>query len=408
MAKAIKRDVLIVGAGHAGTALAASLAAKDFAGSILLAGDDAHPPYERPPLSKAALLSEGDYTPVPLYPHGTAGKGRFELATGCSVVALEPDRKCAALSDGRRVTFDWCVLATGGRARPLVCPGADLPQVRQLRNLDDALALREALHTAERLVIIGGGYIGLEVAASARMLGKEVDVVETQGRVLSRVTSRIVSSYLEDLHRGHGVRFHFGEAVTAIEPDGARAMVVTDKGARLAADLVLVGIGIEAQTALAEAAGIACHNGVLVDSRFRTSASGILAIGDCARHPNVFSEGLCRLESVQHAQDSAAIAAETIMGRAATYSDVPTFWSEQYDLRLQSAGIARDADDVVVRGDMSGRSFCVAYLLEGRLIAIDAINAPREFMMARRLIGEAASVDRSLLADSSVSLKALA
>lgn len=408
MTKALKRDVLIVGAGHAGTALAASLAAKDFAGSILLVGDDTHPPYERPPLSKAALLGEADYAPALLYPHGTQGKDRFELATGCSVVAIEPERKSAELSDGRRVTFEWCVLATGGRARVLVCPGADLPQVHQLRTLDDALALHEALCASERLVIIGGGYIGLEVAASARMLGKQVDVVETQGRVLSRVTSQIVASYLEDVHRKRGVHFHFGQAVTAIEQDGPQAIVVTDKGARLATDLVLVGIGIEAQTALAEAAGIACHKGVLVDSSFRTSASGILAIGDCARHPNIFSDGLCRLESVQHAQDSAAMAAETIMGRAATYTNVPTFWSEQYDLRLQSAGIARVADDVVVRGDLGDRSFSVAYLLDGRLIAIDAVNAPRDFMMARRLIGEAASVDRSLLADSSISLKALA
>ncbi len=408
MAKAMKRDVLIVGAGHAGTALAESLAAKGYAGSILLAGDDPHAPYERPPLSKAALLSEGDYAPALLYPHGTQGKGRFELATGCAVQSIVPERKSAELSDGRRVNFEWCVLATGGRARPLTCPGADLPQVHQLRNMDDALALRAAMQAAERLVIIGGGYIGLEVAASARMLGKSVDLVETQNRVLSRVTARIVSSYLEDVHRAHGVRFHFGHGVTALEPAGAGAEVVLADGARLPADLVVVGIGIEAQTALAEAAGIACHNGVLVDSSFRTSAAGILAIGDCARHPNIFTDGLCRLESVQHAQDSAAVAAETIMGRAVTYADVPTFWSEQYDIRLQSAGIARDADDVVIRGDMRDPSFCVAYLLNGRLIAIDAVNAPREFMKARRLIAEAARVDRAMLADSSVAIKALA
>lgn len=408
MAKVLKHGVVIAGAGHAGTALAASLAANGYAGSILLAGDDPHAPYERPPLSKAALLSEGDYAAPLLYPHGTEGKPGFELATGCAVTAIHPERKCAELSDGRRVNFEWCVLATGGRARPLTCPGADLPQVHQLRNMDDALALRAALHKAERLVIIGGGYIGLEVAASARMLGKSVDLVETQSRVLSRVTARIVSSYLEDVHRARGVRFHFGQGVTGIEPVGAGTEVVLADGARLPADLVVVGIGIEAQTALAEAAGIACHNGVLVDSSFRTSAPGILAIGDCARHPNIFTDGLCRLESVQHAQDSAAIAAETIMGRAATYTDVPTFWSEQYDIRLQSAGIARDADDVVIRGDMRDPSFCVAYLLEGRLIAIDAVNAPREFMKARRLIAEAARVDRALLADSSVAIKALA
>lgn len=413
MGRSIRRDVLIVGAGHSGAALAACLRSKGFAGSILLAGDEPHLPYERPPLSKDALLSGDTCAPTPLRPDGFWKRERIELATGCTVEAIEPDTRTARLSDGRSVRFDWCVLATGGRARALDCPGAGLAGIHRLRNLDDTRKLRTALAGAERLVVIGAGYIGLEVAASARQLGKQVDVIETQSRVLSRVTSRIVSAFIEAQHRAHGVRLHLGHGVAAIEgsdiagSDRASA-VVLDDGTRLEADLVLAGIGIDAETGLAEAAGIACHGGVLVDSAFRSSAPGVLAIGDCARHPNDFAGGLWRLESVQHAQDSAGIAADTILGRAASYHDVPAFWSEQYDLRLQSAGIARDADDLVVRGDTSAGPFSVVYLREGRIIAIDAINAPREFIAARRLIAERASLDRQRLADADIPLRAFA
>jgi len=408
VAKAIGKDVLIVGAGHSGAALAACLRQKGFDGSILMVGDERHLPYERPPLSKAALLGKGDYTPVPLRPAGYWERERIELATGCTVRAIKPDARTARLSDGRTIRFEWCALATGGRARPLACPGADLAGVHRLRNLDDTVRLRTALAEAGRLVVIGAGYIGLEVAASARALGKRVDVIETQSRVLSRVTSRIVSAYIEALHRDQGVQFHLERGVAAIEGRERASAVILDDGTRLAADMVLAGIGIDAETTLAETAKIACHGGVLVDSAFRSSAPGILAIGDCARHPNDFAGGLWRLESVQHAQDSAGIAADTILGRSSSYHDVPAFWSEQYDMRLQSAGIARDADDLVVRGDTGEGPFSVVYLREGRIIAIDAINAPREFIAARRLIAERASLDRDRLADSGVPLRAFA
>ncbi len=406
--RATGRDVLIVGAGHSGAALAACLRSKGFGGSILLAGDEPHLPYERPPLSKAALLSTGDYAPAPLRPAGFWEREGIELASGCAVLAISPNAHTASLSDGRGVRFGWCVLATGGRARRLDCPGADLPGIHSLRNLGDTRRLRAALASAQRLVVIRGGYIGLEVAASARALGKQVEVVERQSRVLSRVTSRIVSTYIENLHRAQGVRFHLGRGVAAITGGDRAEAVVLDDGTRLAADLVLVGIGLEAETALAEAAGIACHGGVLVDSAFRSSAPGVLAIGDCARYPNPFAGGLWRLESVQHAQDSAGIAADTIIGQASSYHDVPAFWSEQYDVRLQSAGIARDADDLVVRGDTRAGPFSVVYLRDGRIIAIDAVNAPREFIAARRLIAERASLDRNRLADSGLPLRAMA
>jgi 3-phenylpropionate/trans-cinnamate dioxygenase ferredoxin reductase subunit len=408
MGKPTKTDVLIVGAGHAGGALACALRQKGFAGSIVVANNEAHPPYERPPLSKACLLGTVTIEKLLLRARDFWKRENIDVLTGCKVIAIDPDRHLAKLGDGRSIRFTWCVLATGGRARALDCPGADLPGIHRLRTFNDMLVLREALAAAERLAVIGGGYIGLEVAATASALGKQVDVIETQSRVLSRSTSPIVSTFLENAHRRHGVQLHLGRGVAAIEgPDRAQTVVLSD-GTRLAADIVLAGIGIDAETALAEAAGIACHAGVLVDSAFRSSAPGVLAIGDCARHPNDFAGGLWRLESVQHAQDSANIAADTILGRASSYHDVPAFWSDQYDFRLQSAGIAREADDMVVRGDTDEGPFSVVYLREGRIIAIDAINAPREFIAARRLIAEGASLDRDRLADSGVPLRAFA
>ena len=408
MGRSIKQDVLIVGAGHSGAALAACLRGKKFQGSIMLVGDEPHLPYERPPLSKAALLGADAYEPILLRSADFWNQERIELALGCVVESIEPDSRTARLSDGRSVSYSWCVLATGGRARALECEGADLAGVHRLRNLDDTMRLRAALRQCEKLVVIGAGYIGLEVAASARSLGMQVDVVETRDRVLSRVTSRVVSGFIEARHRAHGVRFHLTRAAASIEGGERVSAVVLDDGTRLAADLVLAGVGIDAETSLAEAAGIACHGGVLVDSAFRSSAPGVLAVGDCARHPNDFADGLWRLESVQHAQDSAAIAASTILGLGSSYHDVPAFWSEQYDLRLQSAGIARDADDLVVRGDTGEGSFSVVYMREGRIIAIDAINAPREFMAARRLIAERVNIDRASLTDAGVSLRAFA
>lgn len=408
MGKPTKTDVLIVGAGHAGAALACALRQKGFVGSIVVANDEAHPPYERPPLSKASLLGTVTIEKLLLRAPDFWKRENIDVLTGCTVTAIDPERHTAKLENGRLVRFTWCVLATGGRARALDCPGASLPGIHRLRTLDDMLALREALAGAERLVVIGGGYIGLEVAATARALGRAVAVIETQSRVLSRSTSRIVSTFLENAHRRHGVELHLGQGVAAIEgPDRARTVVLS-AGIRLSADIVLAGIGIDAETALAEAAGIACHGGVLVDSFFRSSAPNVLAIGDCARHPNDFAGGLWRLESVQHAQDSANIAAETILGRVAAYQDVPAFWSDQYDFRLQSAGIAKDADDMVVRGDPDEGPFSVVYLREGRVISIDAVNAPRDFIAARKLIANRTVPDRHRLADNNVPLRAFA
>lgn len=408
MRKGVTCGVLIVGAGHAGATLAAELRRRGYAGSILLASDEARLPYERPPLSKDCLTGRAAPAALLLRPADYWAAAGIDLALGCSVVSLDSAGRQAALSDGRTVTFAWCVLATGGRARPLTCRGAGLAGTHVLRTYADMERLRGALGCARAIVVIGGGFVGLEVAASARNMGKAVAVIETKARVLSRVTSAPVSHFFEAVHRRNGVTVHLGRSVTALEGRNRVEAAVLDDGTRLPADLVLVGIGIDAETGLAEAAGIACHGGVLVDSQFRSSAPAVLAIGDCARHPNDFAGGLWRLESVQHAQDSAVVAAQTILGEANVYQDVPTFWSEQYDLRMQSAGIARDADDFVVRGDLDRGEFSVVYLREGRMIAIDTVNNSPEFLAARKLIGTRASVDRALVGDSAIALRASA
>lgn len=408
MGKATTYGVVIVGAGHAGAGLACELRQHGYAGRVLLVSDEARPPYARPALSKACLLGNATLESLLFRKADFWMEAGIDLALGCKVDRLDAQRREAMLSDGRRIAFDWCVLATGGRAKTLSCPGSGLTGTFALRNFADMEGLRDALTTARNVVVIGGGYMGLEVAASVRTMGKAVSLVEIQQRVLSRVTSSAVSRFFEAAHRRNGVKLHLGRAVAEIQGRGQVEAVLLDDGTRIAADVVVVGIGIEAETSLAEQAGIACHEGVLVDSRFCSSAEGVLAIGDCARHPNDFAGGLWRLESVQHAQDSAVVAAHTILGEGAIYHDVPTFWSEQYDLRMQSAGIAKDAEDIVVRGDLDRGPFSILYLRDGRMIAIDTVNNSRDFLCARKLIGARAPIDRTRAGDLSVPLKAFA
>lgn len=402
------RDVVIVGAGHAGAELASTLRRKGFTGSILLIGEEPVAPYERPPLSKACLLGTIEIERMLLRERDYWSDANIELLLGCAATALDADGTSLHLSDGRAVQFGWCVLATGGRVRTLRCPGGNLDGVHSLRTLRDVQAIASAIGAAQRLVVIGGGFIGLEVAAAARQLGKDVTLVETQRRVLARVTSPVVSSFYEALHRQRGVRLLLGSEIAALLGDGQVSAVQLVDGTVEPADLVIVGIGIDADTLLAERAGLACEAGVLVDEACRTSHPRVLAIGDCSRHPNDYAGGLWRLESVQHANDSAATAADTILGKPGAYCEVPTFWSDQYEYRLQTAGLTKDADEIVVRGDEERAPFSVVYLQEGRVVAVDAINAPKDFMAARHLVRNGARPDRRLLADPEVALKSLA
>lgn len=408
------RDVLIVGGGQAGAHLAIDLRKKGFAGSILVVGQEPNLPYERPPLSKAYLLGSIEIERLMLRDAVTWAEQDVEFIVGHRVTGIDPALSSATLDDGRTVQFGHCVLATGGQPRRLDRPGADLPGVHGLRTVEDVDDIRAALTgaaqagTPARLVLVGAGYVGLETAAAARKMGHEVTVIETQARVLERVTSPIVSDFYQRLHRAHGVDIRLDSQVASIEGDGRVEAVQLASGERIAAGIVIVGIGIEAQTELAQEAGIACDGGIPVDEFGRTSAPRILAIGDCSRHPNQLAGGVRRrLESVQHATASAEIAADLILDRPRAYQEVPTFWSDQYDVRLQSAGFADTADETVVRGDPQNGPLTVIYLKDGRMVAIDAINSPRDFMAGRTLIRGGARLSREALADVATPLKSL-
>ncbi|WP_162854628.1 NAD(P)/FAD-dependent oxidoreductase [Sphingobium estronivorans] len=405
MNERIATDVLVIGGGHAGAHLAISLRQKGFSGTITVVSDEPTLPYDRPPLSKAYLIGNMQIDRLLLRDNAYWTEQQVHFELGCRVSVLDTAHKQVELEDGRAIAFQWCVLATGGKVRSLVCPGSELGGIHYLRTVADVDAIRHGLENGGRLGIIGAGYVGLEVAAAAREMGHDVAVIEAQDRVLQRVTSPIVSDFFERQHRARGVALHLGAQVAAFVGEGRVSAVRLASGEDIPVDLAIVGIGIDAEATLAEKAGIACDSGVLVDEYCRTSAEAVLAIGDCARHPNDFAGGLWRLESVQHAMDSAAIAADTIMDAPTEYRALPTFWSDQFDLKLQSAGLNKDADEIIVRGDSQDGPFAALYLKEGRIISIDAINSPKDFMGARSLIIKGAMPDRTQLADMSIALK---
>lgn len=400
-------EVLIVGGGHAGAMAAIGLRQKGFQGSIAIVGDEPVPPYERPPLSKAYLAGGVEEHRLYLRKPDFWSERHISLYPATSVTHLDAAEHTAQLSNGRTVRFRWCILATGGRVRRLSCSGADLPGVHYLRTLADVDGIRSSLKPGSQIAVIGGGYIGLEVAASARKLGHQVTLIEALDRVLARVTSPVVSRFFETKHRNEGVNVLLNTAVKAIEGDGRVIGVRLENGELVPADVVVVGIGIMPNSELAERAGIACDNGIIVDDLCRTAVPSILAIGDCARHPNRFAPQPLRLESVQNAVDQAKTAVSVILGSPEPYADLPWFWSDQYDIKLQTAGLALDYDDMVVRGSPLAAPFSVFYLRQGRLIAVDSVNSIKDFMAAKRLIPAQAMPDRAFLADPECALKDL-
>ncbi|MBD3744905.1 MAG: FAD-dependent oxidoreductase [Sphingopyxis terrae] len=401
-------DVAIVGAGHAGAHAAITLRSRGFTGSILLIGEETMLPYDRPSLSKAYMLGSIGIEQILLRDASYWAEHRIDIALGVTTDRLDTDASTLQLSDGRTIGFGHCILATGGSVRTLSCPGADLPGIHSVRSIADADAIRAALRPGMKVVIVGAGYVGLEAAAVLRELDHPVTVVEAQDRVLARVTGPGLAGFVERKHRSHGVEFRFGQQVVAIEGDGRVEAVVLQTGERLAADLVIAGIGIAARSELAEAAGLACDGGVIVDQCGRASGTSVFAIGDCARHPNSFAGGLWRLESVQHATGSAEVAADAIMNSPRCYDALPTFWSDQYDMRIQSAGILRGTCEAVVRGDMASGSFSIFYLQSGAVIALDAVNCPKDFMGGRALVQDRARVDSAQLADTSIPTRQIA
>jgi 3-phenylpropionate/trans-cinnamate dioxygenase ferredoxin reductase subunit len=397
--------VLIIGAGHAGGSVAALLRQYGHEGPIILAGQEPAPPYQRPPLSKAWLKGEADLEALLLRPESFYAEQHIELRTGVTATRIDRAAKTVTFEDGAAETYDVLILATGSTARRLDIPGADRPDLLELRTLAHAERLKAALGPGRRLAVVGGGYVGLEAAASARALGAEVVVIERMDRVLARVASRTLSEFFTARHRREGVEILTSAEVTAFEAGGVRLA----DGRLVEADAILVGIGALACDSLASAAGLECRNGVVVDGSAMTSDPSIYAIGDVTFRPLPVHGGrMHRLESVPNALEQAKQAAAAIAGRPGPTPEVPWFWSDQYELKLQIAGLPDDADRQVVRGDPDSGAFAVFHLAGDRIVCVEAVNAPAEFMAGRMMIGKNTPVDAGRLADTQVSMKAVA
>jgi 3-phenylpropionate/trans-cinnamate dioxygenase ferredoxin reductase component len=399
-------DAVIVGAGQAGAQAAASLRQEGFEGSILLLGEEIWPPYQRPPLSKKFLSGELDEERLYLRPEAFYAQSGIETRWGARAVSLDRAAKTVTLADGGTVAYGRLILSTGTRVRKLPVPGADLPGVHYLRGIDDVRALRADFRPGARLVIAGAGYIGLEVAAVAVKAGLDVTVAEMAPRCLARVTSPVMSAFFHDVHTAAGVKLRYNAGLEAID-GAARVERVTAGGETLPADAVLIGAGVLPNVELAQEAGLAVDNGIVVDEHGASSDAAIYAAGDCTNHPNALLGRRLRLESVQNAIDQAKAVAAAIAGKPKPYAEVPWFWSDQYDLKLQMAGLSAAGDTVILRGDPASRKFAAFYLHDGKLAAVDAVNAAPEYMTGRMMIAKGLAPDPARLADPSVPMKAL-
>lgn len=396
--------IIIVGGGHAAGQAAASLRQEGFQGRITLIGEEPHIPYQRPPLSKQYLAGEQGLERVYLRPDKFYADKGIAVQAGVRVEAIDRAARRVTTSEGQALAYDRLLLATGSIVRRLHLPGAELDGVHYLRTIADADAIKADMAPGKTAVVVGGGYIGLEVAAVCVAAGLQVHVLETEQRVLQRVTTPSMSAFYQSLHEGRGVQIHTSAQVTGFLGDG-RVTAVQCGERSFAADLAVVGVGILPDTALAEAAGLDCDDGILVDERCRTSDPNIYAAGDCTNHPNPLLGRRLRLESVPNAMEQARVAAANLCGKERTYAAVPWFWSDQYELKLQMAGFSADGEEAVLRGDQAANQFAVFYLKDGAVVAADAVNSPKEFMLCRRLIGQKA--DAAALANPATDLKSL-
>lgn len=403
------KNIVIIGGGQAGAQACASLRQWGYAGAIDMICEEAALPYQRPPLSKAYM--KGEFEKERLFFKGAEWYADQNVELHMSAVAKRIDRpaQTVEVEGGATLSYDALIVSTGSRPRTLPMENADAPNVFDLRGIDDVDQIKPHMSAGQRLVIIGAGYIGLEAAAVARQMGLEVTVLEMADRVLARVTSPVISEFYETEHRAQGVEIKTGAKLsTLIAENGKVTAAQLEGGEEIPADLVLIGIGILPNIELAEEAGIACSNGILVDEDARTNDPRIFAAGDCAARPLVHYGRRGRLESVHNAIEQGKLAAAAIIGKDRPKEDCPWFWSDQYDLKLQIAGLNQGYDDVVVRGEPSERKFAAFYLKSGKLIAVDAVNAPPEFIVAKKLIIAGASIAPEVLSNTSTSMKEIA
>ncbi|MEN5315575.1 FAD/NAD(P)-binding oxidoreductase [Pseudomonas koreensis] len=399
---------LIVGASHAAAQLAPSLRQEGWLGRILVLADEPSLPYHRPPLSKAYLLGEKNHEGLLIRSQAAYDKIGVEFKLGVHVQAIDRSAKTVTLDTGECLSYDKLALCTGSRVRKVNLPGAHLPGVHYLRTLLDINRIKQDALACKHAVVVGGGYIGLEGAAVLRKLGMTVTVLEMAPRILARVTSPEMSEFFTRVHGEEGVSLRTGIAVEGFEGGDHVQQVRCADGTLIPADLVVVGIGILPNVELAQEAGLAVDNGILVDEYCRTSDPDIVAAGDCTNHPNALYQQRLRLESVPNATDQAKTAAASLCDKEKPYHSLPWFWSDQYDIKLQIVGLSQGYERIVMRGDwLKGRSFAAFYLKHGKVISIDCVNRPQEFMVGKRLVSEQIEIDPARLADETIAMKDL-
>lgn len=399
---------IVVGGGYAAAQLASSVRQHGWQGRILVIGDEPFHPYQRPSLSKNFLKGKEGYGDILIRPLLDYEKYQIEFRLGTRVESVDRAYKAILLQTGEVLHYDKLALCTGSRVRRVTIPGVDLHGVHYLRNIKDAEQIQSKAKKGARVVIVGGGYLGLEAAAALNAMGMEVCVLEMAPRVLARVTALQISEFFTRLHTQKGVTIKTGMAVTSFEGKGNVSRVNCADGSKFPADLVIIGVGVVPNVELAEAAGLKIRDGIEVNEYAATSDPDIVAAGDCTSHPNEFYGMPLRLESVPNAIAQAKSAAASICGKQQAHNSLPWFWSEQYDVKLQIAGLNQDYDEIITRGDETeSSSFSVFYLKKNRLIAADCVNRPGEFMVSKRLIAKQGEIDKSKLADENVAVKAL-
>jgi len=400
-------EIVIIGSGQAAIQAMMSLKRNEFTGSIKIIGEEDHLPYQRPPLSKDFLLDEYKPERISLKKKEFYEENRVDLILGKRAESIDMILKEIILSDKNKIDYDQLIIATGSRVRKLNVPGSDKKGLYYLRDLDDASALKQQLKENKKLVIVGAGYIGLEVASVAASLGVEVTVIEMASRVMSRTVDPIISSYYQKLHESHGVKIHLDNGLKEFEGDASVTAVLCSDGLRLEADLVVIGAGVLPNQEIAIKAGLECNNGIMVNEFGETSNEHVFACGDCTNHPNKGLNIRLRLESVHNAMEQSKTVANTIMGNREPYDQVPWFWSDQYDHKLQLVGISGEHDETIMRGSESEQKFLLFYLKNSELIAVNAINSSKEFLICRKLVANKVKISSDVIKNQSVNLNSL-